>query len=670
MIGPMPQAHAPAHRLHLLACIAAIAMPASGAAYAAPAASAVVAQIGLGNLLNTGQDFAVKQALSAFGKSLGDQLPIVVGNGDAFPTTPTLPGPPFVPSATPKIAALLRFSRDGTVAMPRGDYVFPVDAFCMRAHAGSPLAHRYLVAQLHGSAADIITALNSRIPSYVVDHHVLQVLSWDIQAGMAYDGMARDQREAVDRIIPDYRSRLNSDVYERIRDQYSRVSQNVPGMPSFEGALSRLGPPGQAVVALQNLRQELAQPPPTFDELARSLVPFLPGENIVNASSQSTPWSRYSDRVYVRFVTAGNYATPGIYQVRVLPAPNTADRGRTVSPPLFSLASYTGNRSEAHTAVVQTAVANLAAVPFTNIVNNPGTDSVQPLTQTPRSGPAGPSAPAPAPPPTSPTIISTTYATVPENRARTLVGVGEQVRLEFSGAGGQAIWSFSGKDGHIEPKLGSTITYYAASEAATETITATGPGSATASITFTVIPPSGVVQRIDPHYPVIHTQYAADIGFWSDSYITPATVSFQYIKVWEGEVIGTASGVYADRPRGHNPAPDPTQVLGVYLPWGSVVPGHDQNYSGIPAGLALWLRPRYAPGHLELKIPWCYVLSTGSEEHQFATVDAVFTLEADGKTLRASKAGASSAADVDSPTVGPPTLSTPNTSTGSKACPP
>jgi hypothetical protein len=72
----------------------------------------------------------------------------------------------------------------------------------MRATSGSPNAHRYLVAPLHGSAADIITALNSRIPSYSVDHHLLQVLSWDIQAGMAYSAMQPDQRAAVDGSSP------------------------------------------------------------------------------------------------------------------------------------------------------------------------------------------------------------------------------------------------------------------------------------------------------------------------------------------------------------------------------------------------------------------------------------------------------------------------------------
>jgi len=266
---------------------AAIASSARSSSGAAPAAPEVVAQFGLGNLIGTGKDFAVKQALSAFGKSIGAQLPIVVAASDAYPTTPNLPGAPFAAATAANVAEPLRASTDGTVALPAGDYSFPVSVFCMRATAGSPSAHRYLVAPLHGSAADIITALNSRIPSYAVDHHVLQVLSWDIQAVLPYGAMGRDQRAAVNSIIPEFRSRLDGDVYERIRGEYARTAQNVPGMPSFEGALERLGPVGAAIVTMQGVRRQRAQPPPTFAQLARSLVPELAPGSVPNTAGDT-----------------------------------------------------------------------------------------------------------------------------------------------------------------------------------------------------------------------------------------------------------------------------------------------------------------------------------------------------------------------------------------------
>jgi hypothetical protein len=616
-----------------------------------------LAQFGLGNLLNTGKDVAVQAALSAFGKSLGAQLPIVVDNGDAYPTVSAPPGLPFKPSASPAIAQALRLSRDGTVALSPGDYEFPVDVFCMRVHAGSPSAYRYVVAPLHGSAADIVTALNARIPSYRIDHHVLQVLSWDIQAGMAYDGMGKDQRAAVDKIIPDFRGRLSGDVYERIHDQYTRVAQNVPGMPSFEDALSRLGTVGTSVLALQKIRQELANPPPTFDALARALVPSLPGTGGAHpalASTSAVPWSRYSTRVYVRFVTAGNYSTPGTYQVRVLPEAATADRpGAASQVPLFTFARYAAGTSDTARGV-NVAAALASSVPFTNIVNNPGTDSVQPLTQAPQAGPA-----APPPSCSSPLITSETVALTPENRSRTIVGVGEQVQLTFSC--GQAIWSFQGSDGHLNTTLGSVIDYSAASTKATETITATGEHDEKATITFDVIPPDGVLQKRDPENPLLHQQYTPSIGFWADTYIAPATVSFQFIQVREVDVCGTASGVFLPpngKPSGHHPNPTPVPVGAESGALGSELPGHDGNYSGTPNNLSYnriigsW-HDSFAPGFLMWEIPWVYSLKTGSAEHKFAVVEAKFTLGADRQTLTASKAGASSTDLVDNPSVGP-----------------
>jgi hypothetical protein len=177
-------------------------------------------------------------------------------------------------------------------------------------------------------------------------------------------------------------------------------------------------------VTMQNIRRQLAQPPATFVQLARSLVPELAPGSAPNPSG-ATPWSRYSDRVFVRFVTTGNYATPGTYQVRVLPPSSQARAGSMFA----RFASFAAD-SDAYD------VAVLASAPA-------------PLT------------PSPSPSP-SPSIVSETVATVPTNRERTTVDVGEAVLLTYTG--GTANWdvSISNGDGRIEPKSGKTVRYYAA----------------------------------------------------------------------------------------------------------------------------------------------------------------------------------------------------------------
>src|SRR5215469_3925593 len=585
------------------------------------------AQFPIPNPAGAVQDAAVRAALSSFGKAIGDQLPIVVSPSDAYPTA-ALPGPAFAAGGAPNITAPLRASLDGTVTLPPGDYAFTVDVFCMKAHAHSPSGHRYLVAPLRGAAADIFRALNARAPSFALNHAALQVLSWDIQAGLPYSAMPSAQRGIVDRVIPDFRSRLNADVYTSIRAQYDQVASKVPGMPSFDAALGRLGAPGQAVLEMQRLREEMAQPPPTFDELVRQLIPFAPPEN---NPSGATPWSRYSDRVYIRFVTSGNFATPGTYEVRVLPG------NQVSSIRVIGLGPVGG-----------------APVPFSNVVNNPGTDSVQPLTQAPQPG-----QPQPSPSPSA-SITSETEATQPADRSRLEVGVNEPVTLTFSGD--DAHWTISGGHGKLSPSNGKTVTYTASITPATETITAVDSAtSATAKITFKVIAPQ------DPFFEVVpateatpppdpdfyhHTQGYPNVGFYANVYLQPDTVSFQYIKVREKDVRFTATGYYSFE-NGTWHIGDDHQELNP--PWvdirsftlgkGWLLTLTDSVWSGAQPNRA------FVPGSVSAVIPWEYTSASNTSlgPYHFANVTQVCELHSDRSTLTAKKGNASVTSTVSSP---------------------
>jgi hypothetical protein len=582
------------------------------------------------NPAGAAQDAAVRAALSSFGKAIGDQLPIVVSPSDVYPTAP-LPGPPFASAMAPNITSLLRASTDGTVSLAPGDYTFTVDVFCMKASAHSPSAHRYLVAPLRGSAADVFRALNARAPSYALDHRALQVLSWDIQAGLPYSSMGSAQRAIVDRVIPDFRSRMNADVYTSIRSQYDQVAAKVPGMPSFDSALGRLGPTGQAVLEMQHLRDVMAQPPPTFDELVRELVPFAPPEHHV---AGDTPWSRYSDRVYVRFVTAGNFATPGTYQVRVLAANQVSS-----------------------TRIVGLGPGGGAPVPFSNVVNNPGTDSVQPLTQAPQPG--NQLQPTPSPSPTA-SITSETVATEPADRSRTDVGVNEPVMLTFSGANAQ--WTIAGAGGKLSASTGKTIKYTASITPASETITAVDTSThASATITFTVIAPQDLLFEIVPATQATptpdpgfwhHFQGLPSVGFDANVYLKPDTVSFKYIKVREKDVQFSATGYYlwengtwhiGDTHQELNPPW--VAIRSVVSGKGSLLEITDSVWSGATPS------PTIVPGHVSAVIPWEYTsaTNTGLGPYHIVDVTQICELHSNGSTLTAQKGNASISTTISSP---------------------
>ncbi len=572
-------------------------------------AAASVAQFPFPNPLGNAQDIAVRAALSEFGKTVGDQLPIVLSPGDAFPTA-SLPGAPFAPHNAPNLTASLRSSADGTVALPPGDYAFTVDVFCMKASAGSPSAHRYVVAPLHGAAADVFRALNSRGPSYKLDHHALQVLSWNVQAGLPYSAMQTAQRAIVDKVIPDLKPRLEGDVLARIQGQFDQIASKVPGMPSFNDALGRIGPAGQAVLEMQTLRQEMAQPPPTFDQLARELIPVIPLEP---GGSGPTPWSRYSDRVYVRFVTDGNYATPGTYQVRVLPA-------QLASTGFISLASGGG-----------------APVPFANIVNNPGTPSVQPLTQQPQPGGPGPNpGPSPSPTPTA-SITSQTVATSPANRSRLTVGVGEQVKLTFSGS--SANWSVSGGQGTVTAS-GKTSIYSASITPATETIVAVDTvNSASATITFDVIKPTGLLFEREPGTTIHHHKNWPDIGFSAKVFLEPGTVSFEFIGVREHDANYVATGYYSwENGLSHGGATNAEVVTSLVPGKGWLLAEPDDVWSGRQPAI-----PPFAPGHETVDIPWEYDAAADGDAGPFFPIVNVVqncVLANDHSTITATKGAA------------------------------
>jgi hypothetical protein len=99
----------------------------------------------------------------------------------------------------------------------------------------------------------------------------------------------------------------------------------------------------------------------------------------------------------------------------------------------------------------------------------------------PNSGPnPGGSATSPtqscATPSGSCTITSLTIATSPLNRARTKIGVGEEVELTVNP--GPATWAITSGSGTLNPSSGSNtkVTFTAGDTAGSVTITATGSG--------------------------------------------------------------------------------------------------------------------------------------------------------------------------------------------------
>ncbi|MBW4473072.1 MAG: hypothetical protein KME45_22235 [Stenomitos rutilans HA7619-LM2] len=310
-----------------------------------------------------------EQAMKALGSTLQNEAPIESSSQATFPIVNQVPGKAFKPNAMPTtLMAQLRNATDGTVALQPGDYRIPVDVFCMKVSAHSPAGHRYLLAPLKGKWADIIVALNARSAGTAIPHKQLQVLSWNLQAGMKYEELATEQRAIVDQLLPDYKPRLSRSFYEQIESTWSQLSGTVPGLPSMDSALGRLGTVGNAIVTLRQTRETLLRYGNNFEALSNAFV--LPGQANTPTDGANTPWSQISPRVYARLVTQGTYADPGELQVRVTAEAPVGMGDR----PLVA----TTNLADLHLA------ATPVKVPLAGLVGDPQDSSVQPLSMSPR----------------------------------------------------------------------------------------------------------------------------------------------------------------------------------------------------------------------------------------------------------------------------------------------
>lgn len=238
------------------------------------------------------------------------------------------------------------------------------------------------------------------------------------------------------------------------------------------------------------------------------------------------------------------------------------------------------------------------------------------------------------------TIASETFATVPSNRKRKKVGVGEKVTLTFSG--NSAPWTTTG--GTLSATSGKSVTWTAPKRAAQITITAVG-SNCTASIDFAVVEPSGATIPQKPNTGVWHDHNTASVGFKGLIFLEPVDVSFINIQFRENGGVVSATGCLAFL----NGTPHQTG------PWGNVVDGtSDTSGSQIQGATdTIWIGPISQPfntgGMLEWPIHWQFRVALGSEKTFIDMVHAA-TIDSSGNAT-VSKGGTSKSkayADPDS----------------------
>ena len=142
------------------------------------------------------------------------------------------------------------------------------------------------------------------------------------------------------------------------------------------------------------------------------------------------------------------------------------------------------------------------------------------------------------------TLTSQTIATSPANRARTKIGVGEEVELTVKG--NPATWKITSGTGTLSPNTGtrSKVTFTADDKAGSTTITATGSGcSCVNTITFKIEQPSNWTMKRKPGTNLRHTHNRPSCGWHGIMYIHPNDVNFYRVQAREldSQYVGTGS---------------------------------------------------------------------------------------------------------------------------------
>lgn len=88
-----------------------------------------------------------------------------------------------------------------------GDYVMPVMTYCMKQSGESQNRHIYSLSKLREKRAHIIRELNLKAaPTFSFED--IQIVSWSLQAGLAYNEMTQKSQDIIDEIIPEFKSQL------------------------------------------------------------------------------------------------------------------------------------------------------------------------------------------------------------------------------------------------------------------------------------------------------------------------------------------------------------------------------------------------------------------------------------------------------------------------------
>jgi len=269
--------------------------------------------------------------------------PIDLDWNNLYPTVDKPPGGPFRASGNPKVIRaqhrylVAQLAKDPSAPIPLrpGDYVFFMRAYCthagaqaMPAHPKEPWPENFELAPLNGRRASILPALYAHAAQNHVTYRDTQLMVWSITNGVSYEQMPPGQQALFNKLVPQYRTLMDGDPVQRIRERWEAMRHKMPLLPTLDAAVDKMGAVGNTIRSLEQAQQATIANANNFEQSKATLAPQAIRPPVAAVKS----WSKLSDTVYAKILLPRNYHGIGsmvALQVRVLPATAAVEeRGR------------------------------------------------------------------------------------------------------------------------------------------------------------------------------------------------------------------------------------------------------------------------------------------------------------------------------------------------------
>jgi hypothetical protein len=243
-----------------------------------------------------------------------------------FPTVEKLPKQDF--KLNFKKQSEIKYNELGEMLLYPGDYTIPVMTFCLKLNADSPTGYLYSLNRLHGPFAKMIRQLSLKT-LHRYNTKEIQILIWNILAGLRYSEMNMSSQLIINETIPEFKSQLEKSYYRELVEKWDYLAEKSHGLiPSFEKAtndyLNQLGSTGATLIEARNIHSEILKAKGDYETLRRSI-----SNRKLQQKEKRTVWTKVSEQVYARFLTNASFNEVGALQIRVISThrqPNTLQK--------------------------------------------------------------------------------------------------------------------------------------------------------------------------------------------------------------------------------------------------------------------------------------------------------------------------------------------------------